>query len=523
MHKTDDNKEGDIVDQPANHSLEVAGLDALPPQRGNKRIRKLKTLRKTERPLFENSPIERMATGAPVISATQAYLKPPDWSEDAKDSLCFPKVFGKGRHIEFYILNNQEHQPEFITQQAQQEILKHYGARAARLHAVFASYAVRQKEPWRESFTLLGSNLIKLLQFHKGNKLKKPQKLKDIADLACILGTLGAKILWQEGNLNLSIIERSLIWSVNVKEYYQNDLSGNPNELIEVEVRVQPGLWTQSFLNKEGAQQGKALCQYGFLPKQLFDIDPHRQKLAANLALYVIQNSRAHKSGVYTISSLLGNVLSQAEIEQAANDYRYGWKLKETVDEAMLVLRDKLSLEIEFDEDTFPMWLRPLWAMPDTFSHLPTRERHQHLLGARRLPDNYIQNRWFLAKLTFKLPALIQQRLDEFEARKGVSSERISKHQFVRHIQSAELNICQSFKAPPETMKSSGFTQVEESAELTGAMVRGARIAIGMSQRDVAHAIRMSQSWVRDIEKNGEQKLIPLQYSLKLREVLGIA
>ena len=309
-----DNNKGYTNPQPADYSLEVAGLGVPQPQGGSKRIRKPRNLPKTERPLFENSPIERMATGAPVISATQAYLNRPDWSADAKDSLCFPKVFGKGRCIEFYILNNQEHQPEFITHQAQQEILKHYGGRAAKLHAVFASYAVRQKEPWRESFTLLGSNLIKLLQFHKGNKLKKPQKLKDIADLACILGTLGAKILWQEGDLNLSIIERSLIWSVNVKEYYQNNLAGNPSELIEVEVRVQPGLWTQSFLNKEGAQQGKALYQYGFLPKQLFDIDPHRQKLAANLALYIVQNSRAHKSGVYTISRLLGNVLSQAEI-----------------------------------------------------------------------------------------------------------------------------------------------------------------------------------------------------------------
>ena len=494
MEEADNNR--DTNPQPANYLLEVAGLGVPQPQGGSKRIRKPRNLPKTERPLFENSPIERMATGAPVISATQAYLKPPDWSADAKNSLCFPKVFGKGRCIEFYILNNQEHQPEFITHQAQQEILKHYGGRAAKLHAVFASYAVRQKEPWRESFTLLGSNLIKLLQFHKGNKLKKPQKLKDIADLACILGTLGAKILWQEGDLNLSIIERSLIWSVNVKEYYQNDLAGNPGELIEVEVRVQPGLWTQSFLNKEGAQQGKALYQYGFLPKQLFDIEPHRQKLAANLALYIVQNSRAHKSGVYTISRLLGNVLSQAEIEQAANDYRYGWKLKETVDEAMLVLRDKLSLGIEFDDDTYPIWLRPIWAMPDNLSCLPTRERHQRLLGARKLPDNYIESLWFPAKLNFKLPELIQKRLNGFETHKSKTAKSISNSQ---------------------------STEVTESAHLTGAMVQQARIAIGMSQRDVAHAIGMSQSWVRDIEKDGGQKPIPLQHALKLREVLGIA
>lgn len=517
MHKVDNNKE-DTIPQPANYSLGVAGLQVSQPQSGNKRIRKPRNLPKTERPLFENSPIERMATGAPVISATQAYLKPPDWSGDTKDSLCFPKIFGKGRCIEFYILNNQEHQPEFITNQAQQEILKHYGGRAAKLHAVFASYAVRQKEPWREPFTLLGSDLIKLLQFHKGNKLKKSEKLRDIANLACILGTLGAKILWKEGTLNLSIIERSLIWIVNVKEYYQNDLAGNPSELIEVEVRVQPGLWTQSFLNKDGAQQGKALYQYGFLPKQLFDIDPHRQKLAANLALYIIQNSRAHKSGAYTIGSLLSNVLSQAEIEQAANDYRYGWRLKESVDEAMLVLREKLSLGIEFD-DTYPIWLRPLWAMPDDLSCLPTRERHQRLLGAKKLPDNYIQNCWFQALLTFNLPDLIQKRLDEIEARKFETAKSISKRQSLEYSRSTGVSAPQALKAPLQTAKS----LVPEFNELTGGMVRQARLAIGMSQRDVARAIGMSQSWVRDIEKDGGHKPIPLPHALKLREVLGIA
>ncbi|NES95466.1 MAG: hypothetical protein F6K32_09570 [Desertifilum sp. SIO1I2] len=42
--------------------------------------------------------------------------------------------------------------------------------------------------------------------------------------MAWVLGTLGAKIQWQEGYLDLIIVERSPIWIVNVKEQYQNDL-----------------------------------------------------------------------------------------------------------------------------------------------------------------------------------------------------------------------------------------------------------------------------------------------------------
>lgn len=522
MHEADNNKE-DTIPQPATYSLEVAGLDVLPPQRGSKRIRRPKNLPLTERPLFMNKSIEIMATGAPVISATQAYLKRPDWGKYKKDSLCFPKVFGKGRCIEFCILNNQEHQPESITHQAEQEILDRYGVMAARLHAVFATYAARQHEPWKEPFNLRGTELIKTLGLHRTNRMNKSQKLKAVADLAWIVGTLGAAIHWYEGNLDLRVTRKSPIWTIlYVEEFYQPELIQGTTELTEVVIRVMPGAWAEKFLNKVGSQQKKALYQYGVLPKQLFDIDPHSQKLAANLALYIIQNSRAHKSGVYTISSLLGNVLSQAEIEQAVNDYRYGWRLKESVDEALLVLQDKLCLRIEFDDDTYPIWLRPLWAMPDDLSRLPTRERHQHLLGARKLPDNYIQNFWFQALLTFKLPDLIQKRLDEFEAQKSVSAERISLRQSVKSSQSTQVSASQSVESPLQT-KSYLLTEVPESVELTGAMVRQARLAIGISQRDVARAIGMSQSWVRNIEKDSGQKPIPLQHAFKLREVLGIA
>lgn len=522
MQEVDDKSRG-TNSQAADYKLEVAGLDVPKAKVGLKRLRKPRNLPLTERPLFMNNPLERMATGAPVISATQAYLKSSDWGEYEKDSRYFQKMFGSGRSIEFYILNQQKHQPEFITCQAEPEILKQYGAMAALLHVVFASYAVRQTEPWKEPFYLLGTDLLKTLGVYNTKKLTKSQKLKGIADLACVVGTLGAVIHWYEGHLDLCVRERGLLWIVNVQEYGQPNLLGEADELYEVVIRVQPGLWTHNFLNQEGERQRKALYQYGFIPKGLFDINPHRQKLAASLALYIIQNSRAHKSGLYTIESLLANVLPKADINHAIKDRRYGWKLKDSVDNALLVLRDALSLGIEFDDETYPRWLKPVWSQPDDLAELPTKERNQRLLGSKWLPDNYIQNHWFPAKLAFKLPALIQQRLHEFMAGNDETAKRISLRSVKKAPQSTELGASQSVKTPPQTKKFSHLTQVSESGELTGAAVRQARLAIGMSQRDVARAMDMSQSWVRDIEKDGGQKPIPLQHALKLREVLGIA
>ena len=312
-----DNQRTDTNIQLGLSQLEMPLADVPQPDQRLKRLRKPRNLPRTEIPLFTQRPYEIMATGAPVISATQAYLKSPDWNEYEAGRLYFQKPFGKKHYIEFYILNKQEHQPEFIASQAEREILARYGVMAARLHAVFATYAASQTEPWKESFVLRGSELIKILQVYKTKKLTKSQRLKAIADFAWVVGTLGAVIHWYEGELNLCVRERSLLWIVSVQEYTQPNLLNEADEICEVTIRVQPGLWTYNFLNFERERQRKALYQYGFIPKQLFDLDPYRQKLATSLVLYIIQNSRAHASGVYTIESLLSSVLPQYELEQA--------------------------------------------------------------------------------------------------------------------------------------------------------------------------------------------------------------
>lgn len=500
----------------------IGGLEVSQAARADKRLRKPKNLPSTESPLFTNKNYEMTATGAPIISATQAYLKHPDWSEYSNGSLYFQKPFGKGRYIEFYILHKQEHQPQYISDSAEHKILEQYGVMAARLHAVFATYATLQAQPWKQPFVLRGSELIKTLKVYKSKKLTKSQKLKAIADLALVVGTLGAVIHWYEGELNLCIKERCLLWVVSVQEYSQPNLFGEPDELCEVIIRVQPGLWTYNFLNYQGEQSRTALYQYGFIPKQVFDIDPHRHKLASSLALYIIQNSRAHKSGIYTINSLLSNVMPQFQIEQALSDYRYGWRLKETLEEALLVLKDKVGIKMEFDDDTYPMWLRPLWAMPDELRCLSAQERNQQLLGTKRLPDNYIQNFLFQAKLILKVPIRIQRHLSKFETHKSDAAKGTSQRQTKKHNARNTANTPKLAKTRSQAEATPQIVELAEIKELTGAILQQVRSAKCMSQRDIARAMGMSQSWVRDIENEGKDQLIPQKYAVKLKFVLGI-
>ena len=485
--------------------LDAFSPSTLPTRKGRKRTSKSRALANTKLPLFAHKPIEMTATGAPVISATQAFLKHPDWNEYEENRLYFRRSFGKGRSIEFYILNKQKHQPGFITSFAEPEILLSYGIHAARLHAVFATYAAQQREPWKEPFTLFGSDLIKILRIHTGNKFKKAEKLKAVADLAWTLGTLGATIQWQEGYLDLTMIERSLIWIVDVKEQYQNDINGNPGELVEVEIEVLPGLWTRNFLNREGEKQRRALYQYGFINEDVLSIDPYKKEIAAALALYLIQHRRAHPSGKYRIITLLEAVISTHEIEAIRKD-----KLKRSrfVKRFYTLLEEltESNFSIQFDE-AFPSEFLPSWAI---LSDKEESEDDIEIPQEQRMPDGFF-DRWLQCVLIVTPPTPIETELVAFETQKADSTKRFQKSRSVSRQITEEA-------VPTEAIE----VQAVEVAEFTGAKVKQYRNKLGLSQMDVAEAMGMSQSWIRDIENKWSDRTIKPRYAEKLKKLLRL-
>lgn len=497
--------------QATDYELEVAGLDVPKAKVGLKRLRKPRNLPLTERPLFENSPIERMATGAPVLSATQAYLKPPDWSGDAKDSLCFPKVFGKGRCIEFYILNNQEHQPEFITHQAQQEILDRYGVMAARLHAVFATYAAKQHEPWKEPFNLRGTELIKTLGFHRTNRMNKSQKLKAVADLAWIVGTLGAVIHWYEGNLDLRVTRKSPIWTIlYVEEFYQPELIQETAELSEVIIRVMPGAWAEKFLNKVGSQQRKALYQYGFINQQVFDLDHHKQELAAALALYLTQNRRPHPEGTYRLHTLLEVVMSTPEIEAIRRVKQYRSRFVKRFYSVLEALTE-VGFKLRFPE-SFPKALLPVWAtLPDEdqakLDPVATAPKEEHL------PKGFFDI-WLNSVVSITAPPSIESAMREFEQRKAQTTKEKARCSSRESCPLSDKGDVQAAQPPTK------LAQPSQLAELTGDMVRQIRSSQEWTQAHLASQIGKSVSWVKLVESG--RRRIKDNDQETLRQILGL-
>ncbi|MDK2409326.1 helix-turn-helix transcriptional regulator [Aphanizomenon sp. PH219] len=255
------------------------------------------------------------------------------------------------------------------------------------------------------------------------------------------------------------------------------------------------------------------------MPKQVFDLDPHQHKLAFSLALYIIQNSRAHKNGTYTIHNLLSNILPASQIEKAVSDYRYGWRLKEDLEEAFLLLKDKVNMTIEFDDITYPMWLRPLWAIPDEIANLSAKERNQQLLGNKKLPDNYIQNILLPAKLSFKLPSSQINNNKSVKNQKNTKSNKAG----VKIQNSVDVVINNSGIAETSGVSNGNVTvrNIPVIKEINGRLVKQMRTAKKISQRDFANAVGMSQSWVRDIETKGKDAPIPEKYTAIIKEVLS--
>lgn len=491
--------------------LEIAELDVPQARVVKKRVRKRNNLPSTQPPLFLNKPVEMMATGAPIISATQAYLKPPDWGQYKKDSLYFSKVFGKGRYIEFYILNNQEQQPEYITHQAEQEILNRYGVMAARLHAVLATYAARQYEPWKEPFNLRGSELIKTLGLHRTNRMNKSLKLKAVADLTWIVGTLGAEIHWYEGNLDLRVTRRSPIWTIlYVEEFYQPELIQGTAELTEVLIRVMPGAWAEKFLNKEGEQQRKALYQYGFINQEVFSLDHYKQELAAALALYLSQNRRSHADGTYRIQTLLEAVMSTQEIETIRGVKQYRSRFVKKFYSVLEALTE-IGFRFQFAK-SFPKALLPAWA------ELPDEDSNELDLAKtaptdKQLPKGFFDI-WLNGVVIITAPPTVECAMKEFEQKKAEAAKgktRCSFREFGRTDGKSDVQ---------DSQQLTELARPSQSAELTGDMIKQFRSFQGWTQAHLASQVGKSVSWVKLVESG--RRRIKEDDQETLRKVLGL-
>ena len=417
-------------------------------------------------------PIVPVPSSAIMFSSMEAYTRKDLWQKDT-EGIAYLQHRAKGNpnnYIEHYICS-----PGDITMlpwDEAQQIIDKFGFTTAKLHLIFAAHAMNQDNPWQSTFNLKASDIIQEFGWDKNHEKPKSEKLLEIASTAFALDCLLVKAVWIEGRNKKGEIIGSVpvgrMWNVQIKATGQFNLEGKIDNPDEVYITIQPGLWTQDFLNRAGAKSRDALYQFGYLAQQVLKIDPYHDELALRLAIYLTLDSRVRLDGKYRVIELLETAFPKTVIDKARLDFRKAYDLKQRWDSAMKLLL-KLGWQIVFDPETYLSWLRP--DSPD------------------KKPKGYLE-KLLDAKLTIKPPDPIPNLI-------------ASKAKPKRELPQPKA------KAKPL-----------QNTDLTSRQVREARIAKGWTQDKLAGFLGVSQKLISLIER-GERTVNP-QLAAQIRTLLDI-
>jgi hypothetical protein len=359
----------------------------------------------TREPLFQDTDVERLATGYPILTGAQALIN-SQWEDG--EYPYWKKLVGEG-FIQHQIVRQSpsNQQIELVPGKAAWEIIQQFGPEAAYVFLIFASYATDSEEPWAEQIRLKGTDLIRLFGWDKRTDITIAQKLKKIGHLVELVCSLSVLV----SNINIGTkrynVERGAMWNLEGLGYAgqlaltmnakQPDSptyeAGDPDELY---ITVRPGIWTEKFLNVGDVQAKEALFQYGYLAKSTLQINPYRQRLASKLAIFLTIMSRIREDGRYQIRTLLERLEPNEFLEGVQGNRLRRVKLINQWDSALLTLKE-LGWEIDFDSATYPESIRPPWAVSDD-------------VDSRYRPRNWLAT-WLKAIVIIKPSIKIQEKL----------------------------------------------------------------------------------------------------------------
>lgn len=432
----------------------------------------------TREPLFQDTEVERVATGYPILTGAQALIN-SQWEDG--EYPYWKKLVGEG-FIQHQIVRQSpsNQQMELVPGKAAWEIIQQFGPEAAYVFLIFSSYATDSEEPWAEQIRLKGTDLIRLFGWHKRTDITIAQKLKKIGHLVELVCSLSVLV----NNINIGAkrynVERGAMWILEGLGYAgqlaltmdinQPDSptyeAGDPDELY---IKVRPGVWTEKFLNASDGSAREALFQYGYLAKSTLQINPYRQRLASKLAIFLTIMSRIRDDGRYEVQTLLERLEPKELLESIQKDRLRRIKLIDQWDSALLALKD-LGWEIDFDPAAYPESIRPTWSLSDDFDS-----------GYR--PRNWLAT-WLKAIVIIKPSVKIQEKLGA-------------------HV--------------PVALKSARTP--EKPPLLTGDAIQAALNAKGMTKAQLADALQVDRSLVTRWLKG--QRTIQPKHLKQIKALLG--
>lgn len=319
----------------------------------------------TQEPSMQKNETVEIASGFPMLAATQVMLKNELWQQGERGEAIATIHASSDRQNRIDHVISDPNNLDLLPWDATEQIRAQLGFDTAKLQIILAAEAVQCDRPWEERFTIKGSDLIKLMGKDRNKRSTKAEQLSEIASIAWALRSIVSCIFWTENRgspQEKKWDSTGQLWMINVSRVSRDKQlklfeMEEPNlDVEEIYLEVTPGQWTSKFLNREGSRFKEAMYQYGYTAQSILKIDPYHDELALRMALYLTLNSRSHMNGRYKVETLLSRVMPTTGIQSARNDSRARHSLTSRWINALKLLSN-LGWLIEYG-DSYPNYLK---------------------------------------------------------------------------------------------------------------------------------------------------------------------
>lgn len=402
------------------------------------------------------------------------------WQQDADSTLAYLRSVRRGQgQIKMRLAETAEAAvPTPATTKTVELAIAHFDIRAACLHLIFAAYAVTLDCPWQDAFSINDQQIEQYLGLDKRKDLTKLEKLTLIKDLVCQACRLLVTVDWpRQGHVQAFSLAEHAIWKLcDIRYYFEEDAKGY-RHLIGLSFTIQPGIWTQQFLNKQDYRQQTAYYQYSTLPHSLLTevmSSWQQHEGAMRLLLWLLFKLRLGGDHRVTVRTLLKIAYGEERLLEAMTVRGAHKRLLKTFEHDLETICT-YGLKPIFDPETYPPEIQPLWVRLIDIPDDAEDALNFWADDANRdmsLTDTAPRDKW---------QRLLNARLLGFE----VPDDWQQLHQ-----------------APTRKRRKSSRSPIPKSTptELSGEAIKMARQQLQLSQRALAQKLGKSQSWVRDIE-----------------------
>jgi len=268
---------------------------------------------------------------------------------------------------------------ETILGKALWELLQQFGPDEAYVFLSLIAKAGEVDRPWQSPIDLNATDLQILLGWEKPAQYENPvphfAKILDLVKQVCDR-TLTLLIPDMENkNSHHHTIDQisSPFWVLRGTEFVSRlgrttssrsetgfYRTAYPKDLV---FHFSPGPWLTPFI-EESPTQISVLVEFSRIAKGILQINPHRKKLASRLAMFLTAIEPLHSSAQYCVRDLLIQVELDKNLQNYYKTDESQTRLLVRWNNALSALK-KLGWAVEFDDETYPNALRPIWRSDD--------------------------------------------------------------------------------------------------------------------------------------------------------------